>query len=160
MPNWCRGNLVVRGTKDKVKRFLLENLIANDREIHEDDMKMTICSNHGFYVEGTKRNFVDADIEFHFATEEVIQQCILNNFSAAWSIDPEPYIQVSKKYNIDIKVGGIEAYGGFVQEMEIQNGEIVSERVKRINRDFGEVEDDEVSEETPHYDDLTDWPPS
>lgn len=162
MSNWLRGNLVVRGTKGSIIRFLTENLSAEDMEIHEDDLKMTIRSNHGFYVEGTKRNFVHADVEFHFATEEVIQQCILNNFSAAWSIDAEPYTHMSKEYDIDIKVGGVEIYGGFVQEVEIQKGEIINERVEEINRDFREVIDEEVSEEysTPQDENLNDWDPS
>ncbi|WP_191559390.1 hypothetical protein [Metabacillus idriensis] len=163
MTNWLRGNLVVRGTKDNIRRFLTEILSAEDMEIHENDLKMTIRSDHGFYVEGTKRNFVDADVEFHFATEEVIQKCILNNFSAAWSIDPEPYTHMSKEYDIEIKVGGVEIYGGFVQQIEIQKGEIVNEIVEEINRDFREV-GDEVSEEYPtSYDESLssdDWDPS
>lgn len=162
MTNWLRGNLVVKGTKDNIIKFLTENLSADDMEVHGNNLKMTIRSNHGFYVEGTKRNFVDDDVEFHFATEEVIQQCILNNFSAAWSIDPKPYTHMSKEYDIDIKVGGVEVYGGFVQQIEIKKGEIVNEIVEEINRDFREVSDEEVSEEysTPQDENLDDWDPS
>lgn len=146
MPNWCRGTLIIKGTKDNVKSFLLENLKANDLDFYEDNWKLTIRSNQGFYIDGTKKNFVNDNIEFYFATEETNKECSMNGFMAAWSIDPEPYVQISRKYDIDIDIGGTEIYGGFAQEIKIQKGEIIIDKVEKINLDF-RAEDEEFMDE-------------
>lgn len=136
MPNWCRGNLVVRGTKDNVKRFLLENLKEDDLEILEDDKKLTIRSKELIFIDGTTRNFIADDIEFNFASEENIKECTMNEFMAAWSIAPEPYTQMSREYEVDIEVCGAEMFRGFTQEIKIQKGEIIIDKVEEINLNF------------------------
>jgi hypothetical protein len=142
MPNWCRGTLEVRGMKDNIKKFLIENLNQDNKVVCEDDLKLTIHTKERFYIEGTKGNFVDDDIEFYFATEETFKQCKLNNFMVAWSIDPEPYTHMSKKYDIDIDLFGADYMGGFSQEIEIHKGEIIKYKVDELSFDF-RMEDEE-----------------
>lgn len=146
MPNWCRGTLIVRGTKENIKKFLLGNLSADDLEIQEDDKKITICSQEPIFIEETSCDFIADDIVFNFEPKETINQCTMNQFMAANYIKPEPYIQMSRKYDIDIDIGGIEVYGGFAQDIKIQKGEIIIDKVEEINLDF-RAEDEEFIDE-------------
>ena len=77
MPNWCQGALEVRGRKEDIKSFLLDNFDGDNKEIFEDENKLFICSNGRFYIEGTARNFIDDDIMVDFDNEETIKECIL-----------------------------------------------------------------------------------
>lgn len=145
MPNWCRGSLTVRGTKGNVKRFLIKSLNTEDdiAEIYEDDEKLIIRSNHKFYIKGTNRNLIEDDIEFNFGDDRIIKQCSLECFMAAWVIDPEPYVQLAKEYEIDINIGVVEIYMGFTQEIKIQNGEIIIDKMEKINLDFRDGDEEE-----------------
>lgn len=146
MTNWVRGALKIRGTKDNIKNFLLENLKGENIEIYEDDNKLTIRSNHGFHIDGIDRGYINGDIEFYIATEEMIKECEIDCFNSANYIDPEPYATMSRKYDIDIVVGGIEVYGGFAQHIEIQKGKIVMDLVEEVNRDFRVIDEEEYIE--------------
>lgn len=147
MANWCRGGLVVRGKKDNIKRFLLENLSANDIKIYENNNGLIIRSNERIFIKGTSCDFIGDDIEFNFASEE----CTMNEFMATNYIKSEQYIQISKQYNIDINVGGVDIYGGFVQEIEIQKGEVIKESVEDIDLSFraGDEDDNNFFEVIP-----------
>ncbi|HFR4148449.1 hypothetical protein ACPCZP_05385 [Bacillus bombysepticus] len=80
MPNWCEGTLKVRGTKEDVKKFLLEALnpipggllgqIPVEKEVEEDEWELIIRAKDGFHIKGTRRNFIENNICFEFAEEE------------------------------------------------------------------------------------------
>lgn len=140
MSNWVRGQLIVKGTYDNVKRFLVGTLKGGDLEIIEEAKKLQICSKEEIYIEGTNRNFILDSIELKFDTEELINEYTLKEFMAAWSIKPEPYVQMSKAYQVDIYVYGVEIYGGFTQVIEIQKGEIIIDKMEKINMDFRDEE--------------------
>ncbi|MCB5235468.1 hypothetical protein [Niallia circulans] len=137
MPNWCEGILKVRGTKEEIKTFLLETLqpipdglfgqIPVEKEIKEDDWDLTIKAKNGFYVLGTHRNFIENNIEFYFATEDEIKVCVLDGFKAAWGIASTPLADLSKIYNVDLKIYAFERGMEFNQDIEIHKGEIVKD---------------------------------
>ena len=54
---------------------------------------------------------------------------------AAWSIDGQPYQQLSKKYDVDINIFGIEFRGGFTQEMEFHKGKFIRYEVDDLDYD-------------------------
>ena len=158
MPNWIRGNMKLIGKVGNIKKFLLERLSADDREIYEDKNKLVIRSKKSFYIEGTKRNLIADDIEFNYEDGEIT----IDNFIAAWSIDPEPYIQMSQEYKINIEVGGVEIYGGFVQQIEIKKGEIILNNFEKISLDFRNGDEEFNDEELTSNEDFYefDWKPS
>lgn len=142
MPNWCKGNIRLRGKNEDIKAFLaneLEGTAYNSeydivatppiiRDICGDGLSIEVKPpNEGqycaLYIKNTRRNFIDRAFEVEFCDDGRSLICI-DNFSAAWGIEPEPYVELSKKYNLDIKLYGIECGMEFVQEIEIINGEL------------------------------------
>jgi len=136
MPNWCEGTMKVRGTKEEVKKFLLEALnplpdgllgqIPVEKEVEEDEWELMIRTKTGFHIKGTHRNFIENNICFEFAEEETNSEiCVLEGFKAAWGIDPAPLAVLSKTYNVDIKIYAFERGMEFNQDVEIHKGELI-----------------------------------
>ena len=50
---------------------------------------------------------------------------LVENFKAAWSVDPEPYVEKSKKYGVDIAIVVYECGLEFRQRIEIIGGKLV-----------------------------------
>lgn len=140
---------------------MLENLSADDLKIHEDDNKLVICSQQRIFIKGKSRNFIADDIEFNFATEESIKQCIMTEFAATTYLRLEPYIQTSKNMISTLRWVVLKYMGGVVQEIYIQKGEIVNEIAEEINRNFRDFTDEKVREEyTISPEENLDWEPT
>ncbi|MEH7249215.1 hypothetical protein V7114_20860 [Neobacillus niacini] len=141
MPNWCEGSLKVRGEKENIKKFLLgaftpiqpailqilrPDLKAPELKVTEDEWSITLESSgkDGFYVRGTRRNFIENNsIEWEFEK----QVLIIENYKAAWGIDSEPLAKLSKEYDIDLKIYGFERGMEFNQDIEIHKGQIIKD---------------------------------
>lgn len=143
MPNWFKGNIRFRGKPEDIAKFLEKEIVAvatnNDYEtlefppsFYRDEYSLTVgvpaevCDDNNLhwsslYIKGTKRNFIDDDIEVWFNDKDskgnIIVHC--DDFAAAWDIDYEPYKRFSKKYNIDIKIVGYECGAQFGRTLEI-----------------------------------------
>lgn len=135
MPNWCVGDLKVRGKKENIKRFLLEGLKpvtflgddAEKAEIVECSYKLIIRSKHSFHVQGTRRNFIENDIEFYYPDEDKVTILILEDYKAAWAIESEPLRKLSEEYGVDFKILGFEQDMEFNQDIEIVQGKIIKD---------------------------------
>lgn len=147
MPNWCEGNIRFRGDIDDIVRFFKEGIIAYK---YSDEMKNVKCdtevkvvksdyddyieeihittddSRSWFHIDNTHRNFIGddntIDIWDVYKNNDGSYIVILDEFKAAWSIELEPYVEISKKYNIDIHIFGWEKGMEFDQEIEIVKG--------------------------------------
>lgn len=149
MPNWCAGNIRFRGKMEDILKLLGEKLryCYYDGETHntvtkpvkaeydEDEGVVKISAPHNAhgswsYIAGTSRNFLNLYEGSDFTSVAICDPdgengksiVVFDNFAAAWSIEPEPYIEMSKKYNVDIKIFGWERGIGFDQEIEIIDG--------------------------------------
>ena len=140
MPNWCEGNLKIRGKQEDVFNFLAENLHVwktvivkeptpevkeeFDKEaikIKKEDGELYI--NKTAHIDGTYRNFVKpADVAVWKRKDG--SACIAVAFKAAWGVESAPYIEFSKKYNIDIKIETFERGMEFSQYILIEKGEL------------------------------------
>lgn len=136
MPNWCEGNIRLRGKRGDIEAFLREELTygISDNPVNvkhefddcfmfygmsDDPDKKSWCE---LYVKDTRRNFIDAPFEIELYDEDM---CVrIDGFRAAWDIDPEPYIEKSKKYHLDIKLVGVEMGQQFERVIEIIDGEV------------------------------------
>jgi len=140
MPNWCVGTLKVRGEKDDVKRFLtgafspmdsgaaLASIMGGAKtppktiEVSEDEWSLTLNTQEGFYVKGTRRNFIEStEIEWYFEREILV----IENYQAAWGIEAEPLRSLSDTYHVDLKIYAFERGMEFNQDIEIHKGIIV-----------------------------------
>ncbi|WP_096269485.1 hypothetical protein [Paucisalibacillus globulus] len=141
MPNWAEGVLKVRGTRQDIRKFLVEGLEPlNPRagismlrggeieqlksEIQEDDWDLTMKAPHGFYIKGTRRAFIESDIYWEFDDKHT-EVLTIEDFKQAWAVIPENFVEISKKFNLDIKIYTFEKGMEFNQDVEIHKGEIV-----------------------------------
>lgn len=132
MPNWCKGDLKVRGTKENLTKFILEglhpvNALGERKRKLELDEFGDVHTNETCWIENTHRGFaigVDVYIS-EFEDNEMPIAVFASKF--AWGIDAEQLLQICKKYNVDMKIYAFERGMEFNQEIEIVNGEIVKD---------------------------------
>lgn len=137
MPNWCEGNIRVRGRYENVVAFLedaLETVHGEfngkeyktvekpaDVEMNKDNVILR-SGNFKFYIKGTHRNFIDSSaIEVYDYKDNEEHVWVFDNFCATWSFSHEvshkAYSDFAKKYNVDIKLFGIEQGMQFVEQV-------------------------------------------
>lgn len=140
MPNWCEGMLKIRGKQEDVFNLLADNLqiwktvIVKepkfdmrkefDEEAIEIDRKDEIIRvKKTAYIKGTCRNFVEPN-DINVWKREDGNACVAVEFKAAWDVESEPYIELSKAYNVDIKIEAFERGMEFSRYILIENGNI------------------------------------
>ena len=143
MPNWCEGTLKIRGTKENILDFLnkeckivnfkgfldepsIQNIIAKEQE---DEIEIFYPDNSKeIYLNNTRRNFIENYTGGYLNTcknndnEKIL---VIEGFKAAWGIENKPYVEWSKKYNIDFNIHGYEHGMCFEQEIEIIKGKLL-----------------------------------
>lgn len=140
MPNWCEGSLKLRGKLENVKKFFLKGLKCyecsrknfsqtideNTIELEEDsEDEVCIRINKTAHILGTRRAFIEnTDIEL---VPERGLTTVAVNVKQAWYMCAEEFLEIAKKYNIDIRLYGFERGGEFNQEIIIENGEIIKD---------------------------------
>ena len=151
MPNWAEGNIRFRGKPEKIME-LLENEIectATNKDFEVVSFKPVIEWNDidditfsepeeakkennfwkSLYIKGTRRNFIDGITGLNLPREAKKWILLVENFKAAWSVDPEPYVEKSKKYGVDIAIVVYECGCEFRQRIEIMGGELAKDEV-------------------------------
>lgn len=134
MANWICGDLKVRGTKENIKKFLIEGLISTGSKIKPeitcDDMwKFSIRSNtDSFYIKGTRRSFIEKEGIYTYINDwedDEERVIVLDEYKSAWAIDVVGLVNLSKEFNIDFKILGFELGMEFNQDVEIVKGEVI-----------------------------------
>lgn len=147
MPNWCEGNLKIRGKKENIIKFLEEGTSLLDGFCEPKEIKPKLEVNeydeieikninkekdiNCLYIKGTTRYFIDPienEIYIHHIDEDE-QVIYLENFKAAWNINADELRKISETYNIDIKIYGFECGMKFNQDIEIIKGKIIKDVV-------------------------------
>jgi len=152
MPNWCEGNLRLRGTGKAILDFVKNEfeVVGHEKgkgllggqstcapeivyECCEVDAKVPEQAKDwaflDMYIKDTRRNFVGGKgFSFYIGGEDELKDvhtvCI-DDFRAAWGVDATPYVEKAKKYGVDIKIIGFERGMEFAQYIEIINGELI-----------------------------------
>lgn len=135
MPNWCEGMLKIRGKQEDVFNLLADNLqVWKVVTIREDGMREeldkeaieidredgTIYVKRTAHIKCTRRNFVEPN-EINVWKRKDGNACIAVEFRAAWDVESEPYIELSKAYNVDIKIEAFERGMEFSRYILIEN---------------------------------------
>ena len=153
MPNWCEGTLKVRGKLENIRRWVKENLkcyehkwvrvtddhgecmtveIENAIVDEHPDLEQEYCLKitHSAHIKSSRKHFVKPDEYWCMSDDNGIAILELQ-FKAAWAIDEEPFLSMSKAYNIDFRVFGFERGMCFNQEVLIESGELIkNEEIK------------------------------
>lgn len=144
MPNWCEGMLKIRGKQQDVFNLLADNLqVWNTVIIREPKFDMreeldkeaikidrkdeTIYVEKTAYIKGTRRNFVEPNDIIVYKRKDG-NACIAVEFKAAWDVESEPYIELSKAYNVDIKIEAFERGMEFSRYILIENGNLKEDK--------------------------------
>ena len=131
MPNWIEGTMKLRGKREDIKRFLDNELDVSSYHGEKRSIEEQVqCNSDGEYTEytfkdephikGTRRAFITSDYLYMDEDEEVV--CL--SIKQAWSFDVTPdgrevelWKDNAHKYNIDIKLYGVECGVQFCQEV-------------------------------------------
>ena len=151
MPNWCEGTLKIRSSnRENILNFIKEcfmdccyssdgndviskpaietGLLKIDLD-YDDGIEVSLKPEkyHWIHLKDCGRSFIKVDPEDEYY--EWIDYIAVFPFKTAWSITEEDWQEVSKKYNIDIRLYGIECGCQFVKEVEIINGKVTLYRI-------------------------------
>lgn len=144
MPNWCEGMLKIRGKQEDVFNLLADNLqvwktvIIKEPKLYmreEIDKEAIVVDKEGesiwvkktAYIKGTRRNFVEPN-DINVWKGKDGNACIAVEFKAAWDVESEPYIKLSKAYNVDIKIEAFERGMEFSRYILIENGNLKEDK--------------------------------
>ncbi len=131
MPNWCAGDLRVRGTKENLIKFILDGLnpiknICNELEPLKINENGEICGGT-CHIKGTHRGFVKGLDIYADDLENEGKSTIVLSVEFAWSINPQELLTVCREYGVDMKIHAFERGMQFNQIIEIIDGEITKE---------------------------------
>ncbi|EMG32378.1 hypothetical protein Javan350_0031 [Streptococcus phage Javan350] len=130
MPNFAEGTIKLRGRAENIKSALKYMFGAVENITIEEDTDGEIITftttDSYFYINGTKRAFINGK-SFEINLDDDFLIIELNNFMQAWRAIPENYIEISEKFNVDIKIFTFEQGLEFTQEIEISKGKILKD---------------------------------
>ncbi|HJF33284.1 MAG TPA: hypothetical protein K8V56_16095 [Sporosarcina psychrophila] len=141
MPNWAEGLIKIRGTRQDIRKFLTQGLKPTNYsyssqqfevEIEEDEFELTMKALHGFYIKNTRRSFIDGEINWWFDDVE-LEVLTIESFKQAWVVEASQFSEISKEFNLDIKIYAFESGMEFNQNIEIHKGEIIKNEVIRFD---------------------------
>lgn len=141
MPNWCEGELKVRGKKNDIIRFMEEGIqpmtpLAESLEKikftrgKSSTYVMSTCKRKYLIIEAGRAFIDNFMIEFeNLESDETDIHVEAFPARFAWEIDAEKLHDIAKKYNIDIKILGFECGGQFNQLVEIVDKKIIKNEI-------------------------------
>lgn len=130
MPNWCVGNLKVRGKgydlinfiKNGLQPALDSNMNDHINEKITDDYLWLYC-NGTCHIKNTYRGFIDSlDVKIEDNTKPSI---IVLNAKFAWAIQAEQLLAIAKTYHVDMHIYAYERGMEFNQHIEIVDGKLI-----------------------------------
>lgn len=142
MPNWCEGTIRIRGPLQNIKKFLeaaVENVnyLGAERaaiQVTVDEKGTSLVARNAdgdfdlrntcLWVKGSRRHFIEPDFIEARAKEESGTAVLVLPFKAAWSVDINPFPDISKNCGVDIRIFVIESGMEFCQDIEIIGGTV------------------------------------
>ncbi len=125
MANWCEGTLKIRGQWEDVLRFFREGVDSDSAydgvRIYDHDSDYVDLHIAGEpWVKGSRRAFIGPDEDLYIDKDG--EQIVFCPMRQAWSIKIADWEQISKRYNIDIRIHAFERGMEFEQEVEVIRG--------------------------------------
>ena len=142
MANWIEGTLKVRGNKADLMNFIENGLncymfdfeAMKDVELERNEWLMIrtydTCTEVNIikevHVESTHRAFVYG--EGLYIEDSDDKNTLVLDVRQAWAFESVQWREVAKRWNIDIRLFGIECGMQFVQEIEVINGKLTLDK--------------------------------
>lgn len=128
MPNWCEGNLRIRGAVKQLAEFMKNAVEPDDvRKYIETDTKLDVYLQNGAtWLIGSQRAFIMGEIcvEATSSKEKVVTAL---HFRSAWDVDSEVLVNLAVKSGVDIKLYAYERGGEFNRDIQIIGGKVVKD---------------------------------
>ncbi|NFQ84158.1 hypothetical protein FDG04_02270 [Clostridium sporogenes] len=142
MPNWCTGDLKVRGKYKDIKEFLEKELVAvggnilnreyKAPEVKESEYELEVeTTNGGLWFKNAYRSYFESDIYIYIDCddeddkEKNLITANLGELKTAWGTDTNALTDLSKQYNLDFKIYAYERGMEFNIDFEVHKGEII-----------------------------------
>lgn len=146
MPNWCEGRMKIRGKFSNVVSCLqnsFEGLKHGDDYVmveapenikiyseYIDSGEFEIRFNKTVYVKHSQRAFVSGSCDV-CAQDKDSQTTAIIEIKQAWGIVAENYVEMSRDYNVDIRIQAFERGMEFYQDVIIEKGEIARDQTTK-----------------------------
>ena len=135
MPNWCEGKMKVRGELDDILTFLRDgfegsysdSMITIDDK-YDDEIEINVIRTN--YIKDTQRAFIDDSQTYIYPYREGLSVLTLN-MRQAWNIHSEEFLDIAKKFNLDMHLIGYERGMEFKREVYIIDGKITEDKTTR-----------------------------
>ena len=132
MPNWCVGDLKIRGELADITNFLTECIEGFECDIDEFGT-LEIKNIRVQAIKGARRVFCDNPNEIIEGYELENGYIVVIPISAAWVLSPPEMVELSKKFNVDFRFYGFEYGQEFNQELEIIKGKVTLDKYIEFN---------------------------
>lgn len=141
MPNWCTGDLKIRGKYKDIKEFLSKEMFILGEDIlnreykapvinEEDGIEISV-GKQGMWFRNAYRSFFEDDIFIYLDLDdeknkdEKVITANLGELSSAGGIDTKALIKLSEQYNLDFKIYAYEKGMQFNIDFEVHKGEVI-----------------------------------
>lgn len=131
MPNWVEGTFKVRGTLSDVERFVRENMLDTIISITKSEGDLELELSGEAYIKDSNRMFIYPG--YYYSFDKNGKNTLTLQFKAAWRVHIDPFVKMSKDYDVDIKIYGFEKGSEFNQDIVIVNGEVIKNDIITFN---------------------------
>lgn len=139
MPNWCTGDLKVRGKYKDIKEFLSKEMMIIGGSLFNREYKEPVIDesygieikvgNQGMWFRNAYRSYFENNIDIWIDDElkenDNILTLNLGELQTAWGTDTEALTKLSKQYNLDFKIYAYERGMQFNIDFEVHKGEVI-----------------------------------
>jgi len=138
MPNWISGCLKVRGKFENVKRFFengVDKAVVDGGGEGDGYIDVNIQEGSSGYVDGTRRAFLSVKHNMYLSEPDDGNEVVVAAFpiEQAWDFVKENWMAVSQKYNVDIRLYGIEMGMQFIHELEVVAGAVTLDSIREYH---------------------------
>lgn len=128
MPNWCEGNLRIRGTIKQLAEFVKNAVDDEDvTKYVETDTSIDIYLKNGAtYLRGSQRTFIMGEI-FAEAKSPAEKKAVAFDFRSAWGLESDVLLDLAIKSGVDIRLYTYDRGAEINRNVEIIGGKMVKD---------------------------------
>ena len=139
MANLCQGILKIRGDKKDICNFIENNLTfypdptnLNNKVYFKKTWDTDYEIDYGLYYDVKYIHLNDSNRHFIKENEIIVKDrdkywIACATLIACWNIDIDYMVNISKKYNVDLKIYAFEKGMEFNRDIEIHKGRIIKD---------------------------------
>ncbi|KGQ36475.1 hypothetical protein [Gallibacterium genomosp. 1] len=123
MPNWCVGDLKIRGKVENIAQFLTE-CIEGCTVLGGDSNYLEVENIRGQIIKGAGRVYCDNSDGVIGGRRSSENYVFVIPIIAAWRLGESELIELSTRFNVDFRFYGFEGGMPFNQELEVVKGKV------------------------------------